>query len=91
MGIREATRRCDVIMAPFNQMETGLGEALAEAHRIGLGIVAIKGLYSGHLEAHSAIKFVLQHPFIDALVIGTLNPAHLAIAVNVAESLGNKS
>ena len=90
-GIRQATRSCDVIMAPLNQMDTALGEALAEAHRTGLGVIAIKGLYSGHLEARSAIEFVLQHPFIDALVIGTLNPAHLAVAVNVAEGLGNKN
>jgi len=84
-GIREAARRCDVVMAPFSQRESALGDALAEAHENGLGILAIKGLFSGHLEANSAIEFVLRHSFIDALVIGTVNPAHLEAAVKIAE------
>jgi len=84
-GIRAAILNCDVIMAPFNQKETVLGEALAEAHEKGLGILAIKGLFSGHLDAQPAIEFVLGQPFIDALVVGTLNPVHLEAAVQSAE------
>jgi aryl-alcohol dehydrogenase-like predicted oxidoreductase len=84
-GIREAARTCDILMAPFSQRESTLGESLAEAHDRGLGILAIKGLYSGHLEARPAIEFVLQHAFIDSLVVGTLNPAHLEAAVKIAD------
>jgi hypothetical protein len=43
--------------------------------------MAIKGLFSGHLEASAAIDFVLRQPFIDTLIVGTINPAHLRVAV----------
>jgi aryl-alcohol dehydrogenase-like predicted oxidoreductase len=86
-GILEASRSLDVIMAPFSQKESSLAEALAEVHGRGLGVLAIKGLFSGHLEAGPAIEFVLRQPFIDALVLGTIEPAHLAEAVAMAERL----
>ena len=90
-GIREAARCCDIVMAPFSQKETALTDALAEAHDQGLGVLAIKGLFSGHLEARPAIEFVLKQRFIDALVIGTLNPAHLEAAVEIAENLRDRN
>jgi len=89
-GIREAARSCDIVMAPFSQVEPALANALTEAHDQGLGVLAIKGLFSGHLEARPAIEFVLSQPFIDALVIGTLNPAHLELAVEIAENMPNR-
>jgi aryl-alcohol dehydrogenase-like predicted oxidoreductase len=91
-GVGEACRALDVVMAPFSQKETALAQALSEAHDAGLGILAIKGLFSGHLEARAAIEFVLRQPFIDALVVGTINPAHLKEAVEIASaSLNPKS
>ena len=39
---------------------------------------------SGCLEAAPAIEFVLRQLFIDALVVGTIAPAHLREAVSVA-------
>jgi len=89
-GVREAARSCDIVMAPFSQKETALADALTAAHDHGLGVLAIKGLFSGHLEARPAIEFVLKQPFIDALVIGTLNLAHLQSAVAIAENLPNR-
>ena len=90
-GVREAARSCDIVMAPFSQKETALADALTAAHDQGLGVLAIKGLFSGHLEARPAIEFVLKQPFIDALVIGTLNPAHLQSAVAIAENLPTRA
>jgi len=84
-GIIEASRTLDVVMAPFSRTDSSLAEALKEAHARGLGVLAIKGLSSGHLEAGPAIEFVLRQPFIDALILGTINPVHLADAVAVAE------
>lgn len=86
-GILAAAHSCDVVMAPFSQKETALTEALATVHSQGLGVLAIKGLFSGQLEARPAIEFVLNQPFLDALVIGTLNPAHLKAAVEIAKDL----
>jgi aryl-alcohol dehydrogenase-like predicted oxidoreductase len=86
-GILEAARTLDVIMAPFSQKESSLAEALAEVQGRGLGVLAIKGLLSGHLEARPAIEFVLRQPFIDALVVGTIDPVHLAEAAAMARRL----
>ncbi|MGH7765970.1 MAG: aldo/keto reductase [Candidatus Binatia bacterium] len=84
-GISRACETLDVIMAPFNERETSLSEALKKAHDQGLGVLATKGLYSGYLEARRAIEFVLKQPFIDALILGTISPAHLKEAVSVAD------
>jgi aryl-alcohol dehydrogenase-like predicted oxidoreductase len=86
-GILEAARTLDVVMAPFNQRESTLAAALATAHDSGMGVLAIKGLFSGHLTARSAIEFVLRQEFIDTLIVGTINPGHLADAVAVAQEL----
>jgi aryl-alcohol dehydrogenase-like predicted oxidoreductase len=76
-GIAAASTLFDVIMAPFSEDHRTLEPALAQAHRKAPGILAIKGLSSGHLAAAPAIRFVLRQPFIDALIVGTINKAHL--------------
>lgn len=86
-GILQACRTLDVVMAPFSQKDPSLAEALRKAHEAGLGILAIKGLFSGHLEARPAIEFVLRQPFIDALILGTIDPTHLREAVLIAEKI----
>ena len=86
-GILEACQTLDVVMAPFSQKDPSLAGALKKAHEAGLGILAIKGLFSGHLEARPAIEFVLRQPFIDTLILGTNDPAHLREAVSIAEGM----
>jgi aryl-alcohol dehydrogenase-like predicted oxidoreductase len=86
-GILEACRTLDAVMAPFSQKDPSLAGALRKAHETGLGVLAIKGLFSGHIEARPAIDFVLRQPFIDALILGTLNPGHLREAVSIAEEI----
>lgn len=88
-GIARACESLDVVMAPFSEKETSLADALRKAHEASLGVLAIKGLYSGHLEAASAIEFVLKQPFIDSLVVGTISPTHLREAVAVANKCLN--
>ena len=86
-GISEACRTLDIVMAPFSQKDQSLAEALRKAHELGLGVLAIKGLFSGHLEARPAVELVVRQPFIDALIVGTIDPAHLREAVEVAEKI----
>lgn len=86
-GVLEASRVLDVIMAPFSLREPALAGALAAAHDQGVGVLGIKALYSGHLEASTAIEYVLRQNFIDCLILGTIDPAHLAGAVAVAEAI----
>lgn len=83
-GIAAATSIFDIIMAPFSQRDPNLGQSLSTAHGQGLGILAIKGLLSGHLEAAAAIEFVLRQSFIDTLIVGTIDPVHLRQAVAVS-------
>lgn len=84
-GILQACGTLDVVMAPFNQKDRSLADALKKARARGIGVLAIKGLYSGHLDARPAIEFVLRQPFIDALILGTINATHLKDAVATAE------
>jgi aryl-alcohol dehydrogenase-like predicted oxidoreductase len=72
-------------MAPFSEREPSLRDALGTAHEAGLGVLAIKGLFSGHLEAAPAIDFVLQQRFVDSLIVGTISPGHLRGAVAIAD------
>jgi len=75
------------VRAPFNQRERYLEHALTKAHDQKLGIIAIKRLSSGHLEASAAIQFALRQPLVDSLVIGTTDKKHLreAAAKTVTE------
>lgn len=86
-GILEACRTLDVVMAPFSQKDPSLAGALRKAREAGLGVLAIKGLFSGHLEARPAVEFVLRQPFIDALILGTIDPAHLREGVSIAKEI----
>jgi len=89
-GILAAAReRLDVVMAPFSLMNPSLGPALADARRAGLGVIVIKGLQSGFLAGRieEAIEFVLNQDFVDSLVIGTINPAHLKTDIRLGEPL----
>ena len=90
-GIREACRTLDVVMAPFSQRDQALADALQQAHQSGLGVLAIKGLSSGYLEARLAIQFVLCQNFIDALVLGTTDPNHLSEAVSIARDIESET
>jgi aryl-alcohol dehydrogenase-like predicted oxidoreductase len=89
-GILEAARTLDVIMAPYSLEDPSLAAALTKAHEAGLGVLAIKGLASGRLDARAAIEHVLSRPFIDALVLGTIDPKHLAEAVSIATTVNGR-
>jgi aryl-alcohol dehydrogenase-like predicted oxidoreductase len=86
-GIAAAVPVLDVVMAPFSQREAGLKSALAAAQEQGRGTLAIKGLSSGRLEPAAAVEFVLRQPFIDCLILGTINMAHLREAVALADQV----
>lgn len=89
-GILSAMREhLDVVMAPFSLTNQSLGPALADAHHAGLGVLAIKGLQSGFLAGRieEAVEFILDQRFVDSLVIGTINPAHLNMDIRLGEPL----
>jgi aryl-alcohol dehydrogenase-like predicted oxidoreductase len=81
-GLRRAIGLLDVVMAPFNQAQPALGAALQAAHDAGLGVLAIKAVEQGTAaNPEQSVAFVASRPFVDAVVLGTLNPWHLSSAV----------
>ena len=85
-GIRRCIGLLDVVMAPFNQSDQSLGSALESAHKAGLGVLAIKAVEQGRAKDPAAsVAFVASRPFVDAVLLGTLNPEHLAAAVKAVE------
>ena len=85
-GILEAVNTVDVVMAPYSMTDKSRGAALQIAHDAGLGVIVIKALDSGHAaDPEDAIRFVLKKPYVDSVVIGTLNLEHLEAAVRAAQ------
>jgi aryl-alcohol dehydrogenase-like predicted oxidoreductase len=86
-GVRAAAGKgLDVVMAPFNRADTLLAPALDAVHASGLGVLGIKAVQQGHAgDPDAAVAFAVSRPFIDCVVLGTLNPAHLASAAAAAE------
>lgn len=89
-GILAARDSLDVVMAPYSAAYPDLAEALRAAHAAGLGVMAIKGLGSGHLaqgdpqSVPRSLGHVFSRDFLDCLVVGTLSISHLAQAVELA-------
>ncbi len=65
--------------------ETVIDEAAAR----GLGVVVKKGLASGRLPAAAAVPFVLAHPGVSTLIVGSLSESHLR--ENLALARGSAS
>ncbi len=68
----------DVLMVEYHLQDTSHAEVIAAAASRGIGVLVKKGLAAGHLPPSQAIPFVLNTPGVNSLVIGGLNPAHLA-------------
>ena len=83
-GARRALAWADVLMVEFHGEDRSHEEVIREAHRLGIGVVVKKGLASGQLPAAEAIRFVLGHPGVSSLIVGSLNTSHLAENVAAA-------
>jgi aryl-alcohol dehydrogenase-like predicted oxidoreductase len=84
-----AIDRSDVVMVTYNPTHTGEREVLHHAHQQQKGILIKKALASGHVtSASQALDFVLQEPGISSIIIGTINPEHLANNVESVNKLG---
>jgi len=76
----------DVVMAPFSRSSRELEPALEAAHRRGAGVLAIKAVEQGRAaDPDAAVAFAASRPFVDCVVLGTLDPDHLAGAARAAE------
>ena len=83
-GARAALSWSDVLMVEYNDHDRTHAGVIAEAARLGVGIVVKKGLSSGRLSPEPAIRFVLGTTGVGSLVVGSLNLEHIRDNVTVA-------
>lgn len=93
-GAELAIRCCDVVMLTFNPAERQDEEMIALASERGVGVLIKKALQSGHLAqdddaatdpVEESLKFVFAHAGVSSVVVGTIDPDHLAHDVVAAE------
>ncbi len=80
--------RLDIVMATCNTAHTEEIPVLLEARRRRKGVLVKKALQSGHdNDVASAMRFIFSQPGVGAIIIGTINPAHLRDNVRIAAEL----
>jgi aryl-alcohol dehydrogenase-like predicted oxidoreductase len=90
-GGLEALKKADAVMVTYHLTETAEEDTLDAAHEAHKGVFIKKAFASGHLctqpgtdPAETALRFVLAHPGVSSVTIGTINPAHLRANVEAA-------
>lgn len=83
-GARKALEWADVVMVEYHLENRSHENLIAEAAERGVGVIVKKGLASGHLPSHEAIRFVLANPHVSSLVVGGLNLSHFRENVQLA-------
>lgn len=79
----------DIVSLPYNARHRGAEELLADAEKLGLGIITIKAFARGELLQQSApsgggpglardlVSFVLENPLVDCCIVGVHSEAHV--------------
>ncbi len=89
-GGRQLAQDADALMVACNPWDTSQLPVLDACHAAGAGVLIKKALASGHLGRHesdpvqTSLDFLLAHPGVSSIVIGTVNPEHLH--ANVAKA-----
>ena len=86
-GASLALQWADVLMVEYNIDNQSHEQVIAEAGSLGVGVLAKKAIGSGWLDAEKAITFALSNPNVHSLVIGGLNPDHMAANVATASRI----
>jgi len=85
-GARQSLSWADVLMVEYHLEDTSHDQVMHEAMGRGVGVIVKKGLASGRLDPTEAVQFVLSHPAVTSMVIGSLNIDHLRANLDVAQS-----
>jgi aryl-alcohol dehydrogenase-like predicted oxidoreductase len=74
----------DIAMVTYNPCDTKERMVLDKAQQHKKGILIKKALASGHLYTladsnpiETSLQFIFQHPAVNSVIIGTINPKHL--------------
>lgn len=80
-----ALEQSDAVMVTYNPIETTEKPVIAKAFELNKGVLIKKALASGHIQkiqgadpVKTALQFILQEPGVSSIILGTLNPKHLA-------------
>ena len=84
-GAKAALEWADVLMVEYHAEDRSHHDVISAASDRGVGVLVKKGLASGRLPADEAIAFVLGHPGVSSLVIGTLSLDHFAANIEAVE------
>ncbi len=77
-GLR-ALELCDVVMVELNPDDGSQLPVIAHARERGKGVVIKKALSSGHTtDPAAALRQAADTPGVHSIIVGTLNPTHLA-------------
>jgi aryl-alcohol dehydrogenase-like predicted oxidoreductase len=85
-GRRALALGCDLIMATLNLEDRSQSALIVEAGELGRGVLVKKALASGHAGVDS-LRFVVAHPGVTSMVVGTLDPGHLRADAAALEQL----
>ena len=89
-GGLKAVELSDVVMVTYNREQTQESEVIDAAAQQGKGVLIKKALNSGHLVvdgeqgAAADLNFCLSRPGVSSVIVGTINPQHLASNVAAA-------
>lgn len=88
-GIR-TLKTMDVVMASYNPDYTDEKPVLDYAAKHNKGVILKKALSSGHnSNIENAFGFAMNHPGVDSIIVGTINPDHLKKNVETMSSLAD--
>ena len=80
-----ALEQSEVVMVTYNPIEITEQPVIAKAFELNKGVLIKKALASGHIQKipgsdpiKTALQFILQEPGISSIILGTLDPQHLA-------------
>jgi aryl-alcohol dehydrogenase-like predicted oxidoreductase len=80
-----ALEKSDVVMVTYNCIETTEQPVIAKAFELNKGVLIKKALASGHIQkiqgldpVKTSLQFILQEPGVSSIILGTINPEHLA-------------
>ena len=86
----QAAELLDVVMVTYNLQQQD-SEVVARAQALHKGIIVKKGLMSGHVRdtardmVRESMQLIFADPGVHSMIVGTLNPIHLAYNVSCAK------
>lgn len=88
-GKRAVEMGADVVMIMYNPWHPEEAPILDAAYEAGCGVLIKKALNSGHgaSAVEDSFRFILGHPGLTSIVVGTIHPGHLKSNAEIIDRL----